>query len=115
MMLSHHMMSEAEMRPVMSRREVMGMRRGWPTAVMGLMTVVRVLPDDLYDRVMNSDEPIAGGEVFEEIVRRYGKPAMYEPAKGMMHDGHGGTMQEGHEGHGDADPPSGHEGHHGRE
>jgi hypothetical protein len=34
------------------------------------MTVVRVLPDDLYDRVMHGDEAIAPGAIFDEIVRR---------------------------------------------
>ena len=99
MMLSHGMMSEAALEPVLSRREVQGMRQGWPMAVMGLMTVVRVLPDDLYDRVMLSDEPIPPGAVFEEIVRRFGDPAKYQAPKGM-HAGHGGAMPEGHEGHG---------------
>ena len=81
------------------------MRQGWPMAIMGLMTVVRVLPDDLYDRVMNSDEPVAAGAIFEEIVRRYGKPAMYQAPKPMMHEGHGG-----HKGHG-GEMPKGHEAH----
>ncbi|MDR4481407.1 MAG: hypothetical protein R3B37_16880 [Nitrospira sp.] len=34
------------------------------------MTVLRVLPDDLYDRVMNDHEKIDPGEIFEAIVSR---------------------------------------------
>lgn len=100
MMLSHGMMSEAEMQQVINRREVRGMRPGWPMAMMGLMTTVRVLPDDLYDLVMHSEDSIAEGAIFDEIIRRFGKPAMYEPPKGMGHEAHRGTMSEGHEGHG---------------
>ncbi len=96
MMLSHHMMSEAEMRPIMMRREVRGMRQNWSMSIHGLMTALRVLPDDLYHRVMETDEDIPDGAVFEEIVRRFGKPAMYEPAK-MMHS-MPGRNDAGHEG-----------------
>ena len=31
---------------------------------------MRVLPEDLYDLVMNSDTPIGPGEVFDEVSRR---------------------------------------------
>ena len=33
------------------------MRRDWYTGLEGLMTVVRVLPPDLYDAVMSGDAP----------------------------------------------------------
>ena len=33
------------------------------------MTVLRVLPEDLYTRVMLSDEDIKPGEIFEAIVK----------------------------------------------
>lgn len=63
-------MSEEEMMKINSRREVQGMRKMWHMGVHGLMTVVRVLPDDLYDLVMNSDEKIPPGYTFDEIVGR---------------------------------------------
>lgn len=57
--------------PVVDR----GMRPEWHEGVKGLMTVVRVLPDDLYDLVMNSDEPVEPGYTFREITERRKKPA----------------------------------------
>lgn len=67
-------MSDETMQKVWSRREVKGMRKSYPRAVKGLMTVLRVLPDDLYHRVMESDEDIPKGAVYQEIVRRFGGP-----------------------------------------
>lgn len=78
-------MSQETMQKLWSRKEVRGMRATWPMAVHGLMTVMRVLPDDLYDQVMHSDQPIEKGSIFAEIVNRFGNPADYKPApKGMM-------------------------------
>lgn len=34
------------------------------------MTVMRVLPEELYQRVMESDEAISPGEVFDAIAER---------------------------------------------
>jgi hypothetical protein len=77
------------MMKVWSGREVMGMRSTFPMSMMGLMTTLRVLPEDLYRRVMESDEAIAKGSIFEEIVKRFGDPARYEKAPmGMMHGKH---------------------------
>ena len=42
----------------------------WHMGGNGLMIVIRVLPEDLYQRVMESDEKIEHGEIFDEIVRR---------------------------------------------
>jgi FtsP/CotA-like multicopper oxidase with cupredoxin domain len=42
------------------RREARGMRRNW-TMIKGLTTVVRVLPPELYDKVMAGDEPLPPG------------------------------------------------------
>ncbi|GIW97081.1 MAG: hypothetical protein KatS3mg111_0414 [Pirellulaceae bacterium] len=80
-------MSAEFMEKIWSRREVQGMRANYAMAVKGLMTVLRVLPEDLYHRVMETDEPIEKGEIFAEIVRRFGNPAHYEPAPHMpMHN-----------------------------
>jgi hypothetical protein len=62
--------TEEEMVRINSRRETRGMRHNWHNGVKGLMTVVRVLPDDLYELVMNSDEPIEPGYTFNEVLRR---------------------------------------------
>lgn len=62
--------TEEELQKIDGRRETKGMRKMWHMGVKGLMTVVRVLPEDLYDRVMHSDEKIEPGEIFEEIVKR---------------------------------------------
>jgi len=64
-------MTEAAMEKLWNRREVQGMRHNWHMGVHGLMTVVRVLPDDLYDRVIHGQETIPRGAVFDEIVRRF--------------------------------------------
>ena len=49
------------MQKLLGRREVWGMRSGWHMGVQGLMTVVRVLPDELFKQVMESDEPVEPG------------------------------------------------------
>lgn len=72
------------MKIVWGRREVQGMRSMWPMSVMGLMTVLRVLPDDLYRIVMETNEPVEKGAVFDEIVRRFGNPSAYQPDMPMM-------------------------------
>ena len=69
------------------RRESLGMRQGGQMALMGLMLAVRVLPDDLYHLVMETDEAIEPGAVLAEIVRRFGDPSDYKAATmkhGMM-------------------------------
>ena len=62
--------NKAEMIKVIHRREARGMRAGWAEGVKGLMTVLRVLPEDLYNRVMLSDEDINPGEIFEALLKR---------------------------------------------
>ena len=42
-------MPAERLRKLTGKRETRGMRRDWYTGVQGLMTVVRVLPPDLYD------------------------------------------------------------------
>ncbi len=71
-------MPESMMETVWDRREVKGMRAMWPMSVMGLMTTLRVLPEDLYQQVMETDEPVEKGSIFQEIVRRFGNPGVYE-------------------------------------
>ncbi|MBI2806793.1 MAG: hypothetical protein HYX68_17580 [Planctomycetes bacterium] len=44
-----------------NKTETLGMRRMWYAGVEALMTVVRVLPPDLYDRVIEGDESIPPG------------------------------------------------------
>ena len=51
-------MSMEEMRKITGRRETAGMREGWFTGVHGLFTVLRVLPPELFDKVMNTNAPI---------------------------------------------------------
>ncbi|WP_166822500.1 copper oxidase [Thalassoroseus pseudoceratinae] len=81
-------MSEDFMKAIWSRKEVRGMRATAMMSVKGLMTTLRVLPDDLYDRVMTSGESVPKGAVFEEIVKRFGNPATYQKAPmPMMHKG----------------------------
>lgn len=60
----------AELEKLNARREMRGMRHNWYEPMKSLFTFVRILPEDLYDLVMNSDEPVAPGSVFDEITRR---------------------------------------------
>jgi hypothetical protein len=54
----------------LAKREARGMRKDW-SHVKGLTTVVRVLPPDLYDKVMRGDEPLKpGASIFGPIPAR---------------------------------------------
>jgi FtsP/CotA-like multicopper oxidase with cupredoxin domain len=55
---SPYAMDMSWMGMIEGRREAAGMRAGWSMGVEGLSTVVRVLPPDLYDKVVNTNEPI---------------------------------------------------------
>lgn len=45
----------------LNKRETRGMRSDWYTGVEGLFTVVRILPPDLFDKVMSGDTEIPPG------------------------------------------------------
>ncbi|MEQ9379294.1 MAG: copper oxidase [Pirellulales bacterium] len=83
-------MSPEFMKRIWASREMQGMRATTAMSMMGLMTAMRVLPDDLYHRVMETDEEIPKGEIFDEIVRRFGNPNDYQPAPKMMPGMHHG-------------------------
>jgi len=78
-------MSKEFMEAIWARREVKGMRSTALMSIKGLMTSLRVLPDDLYERVVNTDEDIPKGAILEEIVNRFGDRSTYAPAP-MMHN-----------------------------
>ena len=61
-------MTDEFMKRVMMRREVRRMRKDWTMGVKGLMTVLRVLPPELYDRVMRGEADVKPGEIFDRIV-----------------------------------------------
>lgn len=86
-------MSSDFMRKVWSARAMKGMRSTAAMSMMGLMTAMRVLPDDLYHRVMETDEDIAKNAIYDEIIRRFGNPADYKKPlmnmRGMDHTNHG--------------------------
>ena len=52
--------TEAQVKKL-NRPETRGMRRDWFKGVEGLMTVVRVLPPDLYDKVVSGKGDVAPG------------------------------------------------------
>jgi FtsP/CotA-like multicopper oxidase with cupredoxin domain len=54
-------MAPAEMAKVTKNPRARGMRPHWPMGVMGLMTVVRVLPPGLYDKVVTGKGEVAPG------------------------------------------------------
>jgi len=51
----------AETLKKLTKKETRGMRSDWHTGVQGLMTVVRVLPPELYEQVMQGEEDLAPG------------------------------------------------------
>jgi FtsP/CotA-like multicopper oxidase with cupredoxin domain len=60
---------EDDLRPL-AKRESRGMRRDW-SHIKGLTTVVRVLPPDLYDKVVSGDDPLPpGSSIFGPIPPR---------------------------------------------
>lgn len=54
-------LSEAALKKITGKRETHGMRCDWYTGLQGLMTVVRVLPPDLYDALMIRESEVAPG------------------------------------------------------
>lgn len=82
-------MSPQFMKKIWSSREMQGMRATAAMSMKGLMTAMRVMPEDLYHRVMETDEEIPKGDIFAEIVRRFGDPQDYQRAPKMMHGKHG--------------------------
>ena len=56
------MYSEKEVKKLEGRWQTRGMRKGWFEGVEGLMTVVRVLPPKLYDRVVSGKGEVLPGE-----------------------------------------------------
>ncbi len=75
------------MRRVWQPREMQGMRASAAMSMHGLMTSMRVLPADLFDRVINSNQKIEKGSIFAEIVKRFGNPADYKQAPEMATGG----------------------------
>ena len=62
-------MTDEQLRKLTAKRETRGMRSDWYTGLQGLMTVVRVLPPDLYDRVMSGDAEIPAGRASRAMDR----------------------------------------------
>ena len=68
--MKHGAMGDTEeMQKLLGRREVRGMRSGWHIGVQGLMTVVRVLPDELFEASYGERRTGRAG------IERSGKPA----------------------------------------
>tara|TARA_R110002111_G_scaffold177322_1_gene243458 strand:- start:99894 stop:101246 length:1353 start_codon:yes stop_codon:yes gene_type:complete len=57
-MMSSAKWTKEELHQITSRRETQGMREGWYHGVHGLFTLLRVLPPELYDKLMTTDDPI---------------------------------------------------------
>ena len=70
-------MSAAEMEAYNKNPLTRGLRPGWPMSTMGLMTMFRVLPPDLYDRVKSGKGEVKPGE---------GVPGAAPPAMKHIHD-----------------------------
>ena len=90
--------SPGEMKKL-TKPETRGMRNGWFADVEGLTTLVRVLPPDLYDKVVSGKGEVPPGASVPGA----------GPGKASGHDGHGGMKMDppakGHEGM-KMDPPA---------
>jgi manganese oxidase len=73
--------SKEELAKLKARRETFGMRHDWYFAPDAMMTILRVLPDDLYEKVMAGRTDIPDGASIPGAGRDEGKPK-YE---GHMH------------------------------
>lgn len=80
--MEHAMMSPEAVRKVTAARETRGMRDHWYMGVKGLFTVVRVLPPDLFDKVMRSDEPVPPGSSVPDQSQPFRPMAEHEHGSG---------------------------------
>ncbi len=72
----------------LAKRESRGMRRDW-SHIKGLTTIVRVLPPDLYDKVMLGDEPLPpGSSIFGPIPPRMKMSGKTAPDESHRHPHH---------------------------
>ena len=80
----------------LTKPETRGMRNGWFADVEGLTTIVRVLPPDLYDKVMSGKGDVApgasvpGGTPGKTVGGHegHGDPKKDSPPKKDEHEGH---------------------------
>jgi hypothetical protein len=77
MMEMHGMLPPSQMRKVQSQL-TRGMRRNWPMGTQAMMTVLRVLPDELYEKVISGEGQIEPGASVPGA----------GPGKAMDHSGH---------------------------
>jgi hypothetical protein len=61
MMEMHGMMSPAQMKKIETPL-TRGLRRDWPMASQAMMTILRVLPPDLYEKVVSGKGTVEPGE-----------------------------------------------------
>ena len=61
------MYSDKQIEKLNSRWQTRGMREGWFEGVEGLMTVVRVLPDELYEQVVSQKGDIKPGASVPDV------------------------------------------------
>ena len=86
--------SKKEIEKLNSRWQTRGMRKDWFDGVEGLMTVVRVLPPELYERVVSGKEEVPPGASVPGGA----------PSKAGGHEGHEGAEKK-------EPPPTEHKGH----
>jgi FtsP/CotA-like multicopper oxidase with cupredoxin domain len=74
--------SEADLRAI-RKPETRGMRSNWFLGVEAMMTVVRVLPDDLYEKVVSGQGEVPAGASVPPLPRRGGESGhAHEPQRG---------------------------------
>jgi hypothetical protein len=91
-----HMVEDA---PFANKPECWGLRPTWSAGMMGMMTLVRILPPDLYDRIQELKTEQAHDPAFrlppppprERFLGR--RPARPEPAGAGREHGHGGCRR----------------------
>ena len=70
-MVGMSMYSDEEIEKLNSKWQTRGMRKEWFGGVEGLMTVVRVLPPELYDRVVSGKDVPDGALAVERSETRH--------------------------------------------
>lgn len=106
MMEMHGMLTPAQMKKVQAPL-TRGMRRNWPMGTHAMMTILRVLPDDLYDRIVSGK-----GEVPPGASTPGAGPGMETQHTG--HEMHGGHEESDRQKHSCDKPATGHDAHRGR-
>jgi len=93
MMEMHGMISPAELKKVETPL-TRGMRHDWPSSTQAMMSILRVLPDELYDKVVSGKGNIEPGESSPGAGRGEASDHQEHDVQGMMMPKHGRDLMD---------------------